>query len=62
MLRREQGLKCLNDFQIFLNKKLEKTAYRIQNSTLSFGFVGLNEMLLSLFGKGIEDKTRTNLK
>ena len=59
MLRREQGLKCLNDFHIlpFLKQKVgEDSYYRIQNSTLSFGFVGLNEMLLSLFGKGIEDK------
>ena len=29
--------------------------FRIENSTLSFGFVGLNEMLLSLFGEGIEN-------
>ena len=53
MLRREQGLKCLNDFHIlpFLKQKVaEDSYYRIQNSTLSFGFVGLNEMLLSLFG------------
>ena len=59
MLRREQGLKCLNDFHIlpFLKQKVgEDSYYRIQNSTLSFGFVGLNEMLLSLFGNGIEDK------
>ena len=58
MIRREQGLKCLNDFHIlpFLDQKVEDdTYYRIRNSTLSFGFVGLNEMLLSLFGKGIED-------
>ncbi|MCC7553894.1 MAG: anaerobic ribonucleoside-triphosphate reductase [Methanobacteriaceae archaeon] len=58
MLRREQGLKCLNDFKIlpFLSQEVENdTYYRIKNSTLSFGFVGLNEMLLSLFGEGIDN-------
>jgi len=58
MLRREQGLKCLDDFKIlpFLNQKIEDdTYYRIRNSTLSFGFVGLNEMLLALFGVGNDD-------
>ena len=58
MLRREQGLKCLNVFHIlpFLDQKVgDDSYYRIRNSTLSFGFVGLNEMLLALFGKGIED-------
>ena len=59
MIRRQQGLKCFNDFGIlpFLNQEVEDdTYYRIRNSTLSFGFVGLNEMLLSLFGAGIDDK------
>lgn len=58
MMRRQQGLKCFQDFGIlpFLNQKVEDdTYYRIRNSTLSFGFVGLNEMLLSLFGAGIDD-------
>ena len=58
MLRREQGLKCFEDFKIlpFLSQKVEEdTYYRIRNSTMSFGFVGLNEMLLALFGKGIDD-------
>lgn len=58
MIRRQQGLKCFQDFGIlpFLSQKVEDdTYYRIRNSTLSFGFVGLNEMLLSLFGAGIDD-------
>lgn len=58
MIRREQGLKCLNNFKIlpFLDQEIDDDQYyRIRNSTLSFGFVGLNEMLLSLFGEGIEN-------
>ena len=58
LIRREQGLKCLNDFKIlpFLDQDVDgDTYYRIRNSTLSFGFVGLNEMLLSLFGEGIDN-------
>ena len=52
MIRRNQALNCLNKFDIlpFLKQDIEgETYYRIQNSTLSFGFNGLNEMLLSLF-------------
>ena len=58
MLRREQGLKCLNDNHIlpFLDQDVDgEPYYRIDNSTLSFGYVGLNEMLLALFGEGIEN-------
>ncbi|WP_066972086.1 anaerobic ribonucleoside-triphosphate reductase [Methanobrevibacter filiformis] len=58
-LRREQGLKCLNDYNLlpFLKQDVEEDIYyRIENSTMSFGFVGINEMLQSLFGTGIEDK------
>lgn len=58
MIRRNQALNCLNKFDIlpFLKQDIEgETYYRIQNSTLSFGFNGLNEMLLSLFDAGIED-------
>lgn len=58
LLRREQGLKCLNDYHIlpFLDQDVEGSPYyRIENSTLSFGYVGLNEMLLALFGEGIEN-------
>lgn len=56
MIRREQGLKCLNEFNIlpFLSQDVDGDPYyNIDNSTLSFGFVGLNEMLLSLMGEGI---------
>ena len=58
LIRRQQGLKCLNEFSLlpFLNQEFEDDIYyRINNSTLSFGFVGLNEMLMSLFGAGIDD-------
>lgn len=58
MMRRQQGLNCFENYGIlpFLNQKVEDdTYYRIRNSTLSFGFVGLNEMLLALFGAGIDD-------
>lgn len=58
LIRREQGLNCLNNYNMlpFLSQEMgDDPYYRIDNTTLSFGFVGLNEMLLSLFGKGIED-------
>lgn len=58
-IRREQALKCLNEYNLlpFLSQKAgEETYYRIENSTMSFGFVGLNEMLLYALGAGIEDK------
>lgn len=58
MMRRQQGLNCFENYGIlpFLNQKVEDDIYyRIRNSTLSFGFVGLNEMLLALFGVGIDD-------
>ena len=58
LIRREQGLHCLNDYDIlpFLTQKFqEENYYRVENSTLSFGFVGLNEMLMALFGQGIDD-------
>ncbi len=47
-LRREQALKCLNDYNLlpFLTQEIEgENYYRIENATLSFGYVGLNEML-----------------
>ncbi|MGZ7159246.1 MAG: anaerobic ribonucleoside-triphosphate reductase [Methanobacterium sp.] len=59
MLRRERALKCLHEYNLlpFLSQKNDdEMYYRIENSTLSFGFVGLNEMLLSLLGAGIEDE------
>lgn len=58
LIRREQGLHCLNDYDIlpFLTQKIkDEYYYRIDNSTLSFGFVGLNEMLMALFGQGIDN-------
>lgn len=58
LLRRDQALKCMNDYKIlpFLDQKVDEDPYyRIKNSTLSFGFVGLNEMLTALFGVGIID-------
>ncbi|BBL62037.1 anaerobic ribonucleoside triphosphate reductase [Methanobrevibacter arboriphilus] len=57
-IRREQGLNCLNNYNLlpFLNQDVEDDVYyRIENATMSFGFVGLNEMLMSLFGSGIDD-------
>ncbi|MDR3292050.1 MAG: anaerobic ribonucleoside-triphosphate reductase [Methanobrevibacter sp.] len=57
-IRREHGLKCFNEYNLlpFLNQEVEdELYYRIENSTLSLGFVGLNEMLLTLFGEGIEN-------
>lgn len=59
MLRREQALKCLYNYNLlpFLSQRNDdEMYYRIENSTLSFGFVGINEMLLSLFGEGIDNK------
>ena len=58
MIRRNHTLKCLNEYKIFpfLSQDYEgEQYYQIDNATLSFGFNGLNEMLLSLFGAGIED-------
>ncbi|MGN1363167.1 MAG: anaerobic ribonucleoside-triphosphate reductase [Methanobrevibacter sp.] len=58
LLRREQALHCLNDYDVlpFLTQKINgENYYRVENSTLSFGFVGLNEMLLALFGEGIDN-------
>lgn len=58
-IRREQALKCLNEYNLlpFLSQKSgDEMYYRIENSTMSFGFVGLNEMLLYALGAGIEDK------
>jgi ribonucleoside-triphosphate reductase (formate) len=58
LLRRNQALDCLNDYKLlpFLTQDMDDTTYyRIDNSTLSFGFVGLNEMLKSLCGEGIEN-------
>jgi len=63
LLRREQALKCLHDFNLlpFLTQGVNGDRYyRIDNSTLSFGFVGLNEMLKYHCGEGIEDEDANN--
>ena len=57
-LRREQAVNCLNDYNLlpFLTQETEgERYYRVENSTVSFGFVGLNEMLLHHCGAGIDD-------
>ena len=58
MLRREQAMNCLDNYNLlpFLTQEAEGDRYyRINNATLSFGFVGLNEMLISHCGEGIEN-------
>ena len=64
LVRRERALKCLNDYKIlpFLTQEFDgEPYYRVQNSTLSFGFVGLNEMLESLTGNGLADPNSNKL-
>jgi ribonucleoside-triphosphate reductase len=59
LLRREQAVNCLDDYNLlpFLTQEMEgERYYSIDNSTLSFGFVGLNEMLMAHCGEGIENK------
>jgi len=58
MLRRKQALACLDDYNMlpFLTQELDgERYYRVENSTMTFGFVGLNEMLQFHCGSGIED-------
>nr|WP_319374929.1 anaerobic ribonucleoside-triphosphate reductase [uncultured Methanobacterium sp.] len=58
MLRRQQAISCLDDYNLlpFLTQEQnDERYYRVENSTMSFGFVGLNEMLQSFCGNGIED-------
>lgn len=55
LIRRQQALKCMREYglQDFLSQKMgNEKYYRIENATLSFGFVGINEMLKAM---GIED-------
>ncbi|WP_461436014.1 anaerobic ribonucleoside-triphosphate reductase, partial [Methanosphaera sp.] len=64
MIRRERALKCLNDYKLlpFLTQKMgDDPYYRVDNSTLSFGFVGLNEMLMAQTGAGLEDPESNKL-
>lgn len=49
----------MNQYNIlpFLSQKFDgEMYYRIENATMSFGFVGLNEMLIAHTGEGLEDK------
>jgi ribonucleoside-triphosphate reductase len=57
-------MNCLNDYNLlpFLTQETDGGRYyHVENSTLSFGFVGLNEMLLSHCGAGIDDKDARKL-
>lgn len=58
-LRREQAMNCLNNYNLlpFLKQEVEGDLYyKIENSTMSFGFVGLNEALQSYLGVGLENE------
>jgi Oxygen-sensitive ribonucleoside-triphosphate reductase len=58
MLRRQQAVACLDDYNMlpFLTQELDgERYYRVENSTMTFGFVGLNEMLQAHCGTGMED-------
>ena len=64
LIRRERALKWLNDYKLlpFLTQKMgDDPYYRVDNSTLSFGFVGLNEMLMAQTGAGLEDPESNKL-
>ncbi len=59
LLRREQAMNCLDNYNLlpFLTQEMDgERYYSIDNATLSFGFVGLNEMLMAHCGEGIENK------
>ena len=63
MLRREQAMNCLDNYNLlpFLTQEAEdERYYQVDNATLSFGFVGLNEMLMAHCGEGIEDPDARN--
>jgi len=58
LLRRKHALSCLDDYSLlpFLTQEFDGDRYySIDNATLSFGFVGLNEMLQYHCGEGIEN-------
>lgn len=58
MIRRQQSVACLDDYNMlpFLTQELDgERYYRVENSTMTFGFVGLNEMLRAHCGTGMED-------
>ncbi len=59
LLRREHAMRCLDNYNLlpFLTQEMDgERYYSVENATLSFGFVGLNEMLKAHCGEGIEDK------
>ncbi|SCM55639.1 Anaerobic ribonucleotide-triphosphate reductase [Methanothermobacter wolfeii] len=63
-IRREQGLRCLNDYHLlpFLSQEIDgERYYRVENATMSFGFTGLNEMLQYHTGSGIQDPNSNRL-
>ncbi|MCE5214041.1 MAG: anaerobic ribonucleoside-triphosphate reductase [Methanobacterium sp.] len=58
LLRRQQAMSCLDNYNLlpFLTQEFDgERYYSIDNATLSFGFVGLNEMLQYHCGEGIEN-------
>lgn len=62
LIRRQQGKQCLESYNLlpFLSQEVDgEPYYKINNSTLTFGFVGLNEMLLSHTGSGIANPEST---
>ena len=62
LIRRQQGKRCLESYNLlpFLSQEVDgEPYYKINNSTLTFGFVGLNEMLLSHTGAGIDNPEST---
>jgi ribonucleoside-triphosphate reductase len=64
LLRRQQAMNCLDNFNLlpFLTQETNgERYYRVDNATLSFGFVGLNEMLLAHCDAGIEDNDSRKL-
>ena len=59
MTRRERALNCLNNYKIlpFLSQEFDGNQYyQIDNSTMSFGYVGLHEAVKSLIGYGLDNK------
>lgn len=58
-LRKAHGQKLLNDYNLmpFLSQGDSDPYYKIDNATLSIGFVGLNEMVEVLTGYSLEQKT-----
>ncbi len=58
LIRRNQAMNCLDNYNLlpFLTQEFDGDRYYgVDNATLSFGFVGLNEMLQYHCGEGIEN-------